>query len=94
MALIFVCRVFKYRYSKYSHQGEGEKRVGCFNILDQFSEEKQIVFLENLILSKKLNLLVNYLGFSLIILGFSVIFLDFSVKAFGFVPDFFWDFFL
>ena len=40
-------------------------------------------------MSKKLNLLVNYFGFSLIILGFSVIFLDFSVKAFGFVPDFF-----
>ena len=28
LALIFVCRVFKYRYTKYSHQGEAEKRVG------------------------------------------------------------------
>ena len=32
LALIFVCRVFKYRYSKYSHQGEGEKRVRRHNI--------------------------------------------------------------
>ena len=29
LALIFVCRVFKYRYSKYSDQGEGRKGCMC-----------------------------------------------------------------
>ena len=32
LALIFVCRVFKYRYTKYSRQGEGEKRVDRLQI--------------------------------------------------------------